>query len=79
MNGCLANGNALWLITMKKRDRSSGRRKGSAKSSQGKLRKPTLHDVETIDTRKCLSMLRRIVRKSALPEVPEYPWGPFLN
>jgi hypothetical protein len=69
----------LWFITMKKKDRPSGPRKGRAHASPGKLYKPTLRDVEVIDTRKCLAMLRRIVRKNALPEVPEHPWGPFLN
>ncbi len=64
---------------MKKKDTQSGPRKAKPKVKPVKVRKPTLRDVQEIDTKKCLSMLRRIVRKSALPEVPMIPSGPFLN
>jgi hypothetical protein len=64
---------------MKKKDLKSGPRNVAPKAPKIKLRKPTRRDVEEIDTKKCLSMLRRIVRKSALPDVPLIPWGPFLN
>jgi hypothetical protein len=57
--------------------RKSGRRADKSRRKK-KSANPDLADV-IVDTRKCLSMLRRIVRKNALPEVPDIPGGPWLN
>ena len=39
---------------------------------------PRLADV-TVDTRNCLSMLRRVSKPQELPDIPAIFSGPFLN
>jgi hypothetical protein len=85
-DGLALKRNALWITPMKKKQRSasghldkSGQGSG-AKSKRPKKAAPSAQlALVVVETRKCLSMLRRVVRKSALPEVPDIPCGPFLN